>query len=414
MLALSEEFVKNAVQLLITRFMPLNPTDLEQWMADPEEWVNNEDKENDLWEYEMRPCSERVLMQLCSQYDQVVIPLLEDIFKQVAAKRSVDLQSVVQKEALYCAIGRCATRLKDVIPFTQWLEQTLTVEAHDTNPNYPIIKRRIAWLIGKWVSEDCASLNDPRIWEVLVHLLKDRGPGTDSVVRLTAAMALKECLDSVDLNPEYFVPFLPTAVSELIRLLGEVDTFDSKCRVDQSLNVVIEQSRERIVPFMAMIIEPLPQLWTEAGDQWLFKSSLLVTVTKLVESVRSESTYLGAIVVPLVRESLSPGVIINLDEDGLNLWLAALRNTLTLASVNGAPALLDLFPQALLLLSTNLDLLGKTTSIIESYFLLDAPALLQVCPTFLSTLHTETIVIRPLHWMCSAPFVLLSRVKRLW
>lgn len=107
-------------------------------------------------------------------------------------------------------------------------------------------------------------------------------------------------------------------------------------------------------------------------------------------------------------------VIINLDEDGLNLWLAALRNTLTLASVNGAPALLDLFPQALLLLSTNLDLLGKTTSIIESYFLLDAPALLQVCPTFLSTLHTETIVIRPLHWMCSAPFVLLSRVKRLW
>jgi hypothetical protein len=34
--------------------MPLNPTDLEQWMADPEEWVNNEDKENDLWEYEIR------------------------------------------------------------------------------------------------------------------------------------------------------------------------------------------------------------------------------------------------------------------------------------------------------------------------------------------------------------------------
>jgi hypothetical protein len=33
------------------------------------------------------------------------------------------------------------------------------------------------------------------IWEVLVHLLKDRGPGTDPVVRLTAVVALKECLD---------------------------------------------------------------------------------------------------------------------------------------------------------------------------------------------------------------------------
>jgi hypothetical protein len=34
--------------------MPLKSTDLEQWMSDPEEWVNNEDKENDLWEYEIR------------------------------------------------------------------------------------------------------------------------------------------------------------------------------------------------------------------------------------------------------------------------------------------------------------------------------------------------------------------------
>lgn len=53
-LALSQEFVKNAVQLLVTRFMPLNPTDLENWIADPEEWVNLEDKENDQWEFEIR------------------------------------------------------------------------------------------------------------------------------------------------------------------------------------------------------------------------------------------------------------------------------------------------------------------------------------------------------------------------
>ena len=33
------------------------------------------------------------------------------------------------------------------------------------------------------------------IWDVLVHLLQDRGPGTDAVVRLTAANALRECVD---------------------------------------------------------------------------------------------------------------------------------------------------------------------------------------------------------------------------
>lgn len=48
--------MENAVRLLITRFMSLNPSDLENWMADPEEWVNLEDKENDQWEYEIRVC----------------------------------------------------------------------------------------------------------------------------------------------------------------------------------------------------------------------------------------------------------------------------------------------------------------------------------------------------------------------
>lgn len=53
-LALSQQFVEDAVRLLVTRFIPLNPTDLESWMSDPEEWVNEEDKENDHWEYELR------------------------------------------------------------------------------------------------------------------------------------------------------------------------------------------------------------------------------------------------------------------------------------------------------------------------------------------------------------------------
>ena len=59
----------------------------------------------------------------------------------------------------------------------------------------PIIKRRIAWVIGRWVSEDCASPNNDLIWRVLLHLLSDSGPGTDSVVRFTAAKALKDCVD---------------------------------------------------------------------------------------------------------------------------------------------------------------------------------------------------------------------------
>jgi len=105
-LALSQEFVENAVRLLVTRFMPLNTTDLESWMADPEEWVHLEDKENDQWEYEIRvsmlvissksfvsrsgqACAERVLMQLCNQFPDFVVPLLATTFTQIARELSI-------------------------------------------------------------------------------------------------------------------------------------------------------------------------------------------------------------------------------------------------------------------------------------------------------------------------------------
>jgi hypothetical protein len=86
--------------------MSLNPSDLENWMADPEEWVNLEDKENDQWEYEIRvcpvvffelyeanpqfqACSERLLVQICNQYSEFVVPLLLTMFNEMA-RESID------------------------------------------------------------------------------------------------------------------------------------------------------------------------------------------------------------------------------------------------------------------------------------------------------------------------------------
>lgn len=52
--AFSKEFVAEATKVLVIRFIPLHPKDLNAWLADPEEWMNVEDKDNDLWEYELR------------------------------------------------------------------------------------------------------------------------------------------------------------------------------------------------------------------------------------------------------------------------------------------------------------------------------------------------------------------------
>jgi hypothetical protein len=64
--------------------------------------------------------------------------------------------------------------------------------------SYLIIQRRIVWLIGRWVSQDCYPATDPQIWQILLHLLTTKGTGTE-VVRLTTATALQQC---VDVSPE--------------------------------------------------------------------------------------------------------------------------------------------------------------------------------------------------------------------
>jgi hypothetical protein len=53
---LSQEFVENSIHVLVTRFLPLSASDLENWMSDPEEWVSTEEKENARWEFEIRVC----------------------------------------------------------------------------------------------------------------------------------------------------------------------------------------------------------------------------------------------------------------------------------------------------------------------------------------------------------------------
>ncbi|KAH6915318.1 ran binding protein 11 [Coprinopsis sp. MPI-PUGE-AT-0042] len=378
--SLSKDFVENAVQLLITRFMPLNPSDLEEWMSDPEEWLNEEDRDNEQWEFEIRACSERVLMQLCEKFPEWVTPLLMSTFQTVVSQPSESLDSILQREALYCAIGRCAIRLKDQLPFNNWLEQSLAAEARSQNPSYPIIKRRIAWVIGQWVSLQCASPNNPRIWEILVLLLQDRGPGSDTVVRLTATTALGQCIDTLEFEPDTFVQYLPNAVTELTRLIDEADTSESKRRVAKTLTALMEQTGNRVTPFMMNIGAPLPKIWVSAGNDFILKGTLLLLVAKLVDSVREQSGALNELTIPLIQESTQPQIMTHLDEDALQLWLAVVRNATSLRSPTGGPSLQDVFPRALELLATNLDLLGKLTEIIDGYLILDSPSLLQLSP----------------------------------
>ncbi|KAJ3710388.1 ran binding protein 11 [Lentinula raphanica] len=378
---LTANFIENAVKIIVTRLLPLTKDDLEGLEQDPEEWINTEEQETQQWEYELRPCSERVLVQISNQYPEYVTPLLKATFAEVADKPASDI-GITNKEALYCAVGRCCGKLKGEIPFETWVSQVLIAEVQ-LPPNDPfvyLLQRRIAWVLGKWMSDSCCSPNNPIIWQILLHLLNQRGQES-TVIRLSAAVSLREGVDTLDFDCKIFEPFLPQAVAQLMSLIGEANTYQSKRKVDDALNVVIDRAGKQIIPLVPLIINPIPELWKEADDDYLFKSSLLVTVTNVIKAIGPESTTLAHITVPLVRESMSQGA--NLDGDGSNLWKEAMRNTLTMDNPGPNETLASLMDVLVNQLKTNLDLLGTMIDITESYFLLDPARMLQIDATAL-------------------------------
>jgi hypothetical protein len=64
-----------------------------------------------------------------------------------------------------------------------------------TEIRYRILKRRIAWLIGRWVHASDDMKPSQLVWQILTGLLSGQAGNTDTVVQLSVIVALKQCVD---------------------------------------------------------------------------------------------------------------------------------------------------------------------------------------------------------------------------
>ncbi|KAL1914641.1 uncharacterized protein VTP21DRAFT_8052 [Calcarisporiella thermophila] len=364
---LTPSFVHSCAEVLISRFLVLRPEDLASWESDPEGWMN--DEEADHWEYQLRPCSEKVFMDLLTSKREQLAPTMLSLLENVAKGEG----NLLLKDAVYCAIGLGANDLFDVLDFDGFLVNHLAIEVNNLEQNYRILRRRIAWMIGKWISVKISKVIRPQVYTMLLRLIS---PETepDLVVRLTAVTALRSSIDEWDFEADSFSPFLRQTVADIARLLQDVDEFDSRMRILNCLSMVIERMEGRVIPFAQEIVGLLPPLWNAAGEEHLFKSAILVTLTKLIGSLKEQSSNLHEIVVPLIQHSTDPNqpAHVYLIEDGLELWTATVHN-----APRTTPELFGLIPVAVALLEYGSENLRKVLRILESYALLNGELLVQ-------------------------------------
>ncbi|WVO14781.1 hypothetical protein L204_102419 [Cryptococcus depauperatus] len=356
----TSNFILSAFHLLVDKFLPLNSSDLEALEDEPEEWLIGESMDEEAWAFELRPCAERVLIALnnacrnISRENKVIEPTMLKLLSEIdwRLSRSMTIYGGLD-------INQMLTEM------SSWINQG--------QPLHRIVKRRVAWFIGEWVSGDEESAKLPVVWQMLLYLLSERGDSSDKAVNITAAVAIKECIDLWELPIDYFLPFVGQIITEF--------TLTGKRYVNDSIGVVIERVGNKVLPFLPDLAQSVPNLWSGATGlegEWLFKASLVVLVTKVVATAKESSDSLMELVIPLIEESLQPPAKEFFEEDGLILWQTALQNSVSPYQPSKETGLIKLFPDLLVTLGENMDLLQKFLALLDSYLLLDAPGLTQI------------------------------------
>ncbi|KAL4929488.1 putative importin 11 [Aspergillus undulatus] len=361
----TEDFVVHAMELLVTQFFRFRQNDFQEWEAEPEEWERKEEDVAEAWEFSIRSCSEKIFLDLVIHFKDLLVPRLLTVFNSFA---SPDNRDVLLKDSLYSAIGLAAACLEKHLDFSNFLQTTLVPEVQIQDQGYNVLRRRIAILMGQWVPVKSSELNRDSIYQIFQHLLNREDELNDLVVRITAGRQLKQILDIFEFTPEGFKPYAPTIFQNLMDLVQEVESPETKMGLLDTVRMAVTRMEDNIAPFSDQILSSLPPLWESSGEEHLLKQAILTLLGALIYSLKGESTRYHSIILPLIQNSVDPNsdTMIYLLEEALELWSAIMLQTPSPAS----PEIISLIPALFPIFETAVDGVGLALQIAESYIIL--------------------------------------------
>jgi hypothetical protein len=361
---LNRDMLLDMLQVIINKLFILRQSDLDAWEEDPEAWEAQERTEGQAYEWAVRPCAERLLLDLLTHYKELSEPLLA--YCHLATKADMGL---LDKEAAYCALGCAAAVIHQSFDFDDFLTTTLVKDAQIRDPFAKLLRRRIAILLSQWVPVRISQANRPVVYDIFRHLMNPEDQYNDEVVRITAARQLKYIADEFEFDGEGFYPFAGDVFNLLIGLLQEVDGDETKLAILETLRCIVTRMEAHISQFGDAIMLTLPKLWeSAASEEYMIKQSVLAIMSALVSSMRGESQRYQGVIVPLLGEAMNPesALHLHLIEESVDLWKAVL--TQSAPPLN--PDLVQLVHLALPLLEYDSEVANQCLGIVKDYILL--------------------------------------------
>lgn len=365
---LKDDLVMQIVNVVITKLLIFRQADLEAWESDPEEFESTEQYLGDAWQFSVRPCAERVFLDLLVYYKQTLTQPLLSYFHQATVAES----DVITKEAIYTAMGASAPNISEAFDFDQLLATTLVQDAQYNGPLAKVLRRRIAILISTWVPVKISDQSRPLIFDIYRHLMNDKDENNDEVVRLTAARQLKEIADDFEFSGELFATYAPDILPQIIHLLQEVVVEDTRQALFETMRVCIQRMEEHVLPFADPIIAALPALWEAAGEAFMIKASIIGVLAALVNSIGAESRRYQQAMLPIVNSCLNDPSGQAFLDDIVDLW----RSLIVQSDSPLSAEMIDLEPLALPLIENEPQIAEAAFDIIKAYIILSPDTIL--------------------------------------
>ncbi|KAF4348903.1 hypothetical protein F8388_023308 [Cannabis sativa] len=349
--------------VLIRRYFVLTPHDLEELYNNPESFHHEQDMIQ--WTEKLRPCAEALYIVLFHNHSELLGPLVVSILQEAMNGCPTSVTEITPglllKDAAYAAAAYVYYELSNYMTFKDWFNGALSLDLSNDHPNMRIIHRKVAIVLGQWVSEIKDDTKRP-VYYALIKLLQDK----DLSVRLAACRSL--CLHIEDANflEGAFIDLLPVCWDSCFKLVEEVQEFDSKVQVLNLISILTGQVKE-IIPFANKLVLFFQKFWEESSGESLLQIQLLVALKNFVVALGYQSPCCYNMLLPILQKGIdinNPDEL-NLLEDSMQLWEATLCYAPSMV-----PQLLACFPCLVDIIERSFDHLQVSVNIIEDYIIL--------------------------------------------
>ncbi|KAM7206716.1 Armadillo-type fold [Rhypophila sp. PSN 637] len=387
---LTQDLLLDIVQVTISRLFIFRKSDLEAWEESPEEWESAERYEGGAYEWAIRPCAERLLVDLLTYYKELGQPLLT--YCELATKVDMD---IVTKEAAYCALGCAAAVLGDKFNFDQFLLGTLVKDSQLQDPMAKLLRRRISILISQWMPINVSESSQSTVFQIFRQLLNPEDPNNDEVVRLTAARELKSVGETFEFQGEHFLPVAADVFGFLMKLLEEAGSDEARTTVLEAIRVVVNRMDTHISQFGDALMTTLPKLWEDCDEgEWSIKQAILSIMSALVLSMKTDSQRYQPAIIPLLQQALdsSTALHLHLIEESVDLWKSVVSQSVPPLN----PELVKLVQHALPLLEYDSSVASQCLELVYDYIILVPGEILSdgfrqaTLQSLLGTLHLKS------------------------